>query len=168
MSEEIIVHTVQDLCVAKFHSFLCDFPGPWLSFGSLSVCWSSVIVIWTKFPSGFDCLASIHDYKDVQGRHQHWNCILFFIHISQVMVSGRADLTLYIYSSLLNGWTENAVPLFRICTDTGINQCLYVHPKKEGKKKSSSLTLVGCISLSIFCHFISWIFFFLSSSTPRC
>lgn len=103
----------------------------WFSVSLLILCYCHLNKVSLQL--GFDCLAFNHDYKDVQGRHQHWNCILFFNHISQVMVSRRADLTSYIYSSSLNGWTENAVP-FRIWTHTGIIQCLYVHPKKEGKK----------------------------------
>lgn len=127
-------HSSGSLC-CKVSLISLRFPGAvtliWSSVSLFILCYCHLNKVSLRL--GFDCLASIHDYKDVQGRHQHWNCILFFIHISQVMVSG-GPTSPRIYSSLLNGWTENAVPLFRICTDTGINQCLYVHPKKEGKK----------------------------------
>lgn len=163
----MIVHTVQDLCVAKFHSCLCDFPGPWLSFGSLSVCWCSVIVIWTKFPSDSVLIAWL-PFTTTKMYRVDTSIETAFYSLFTSLRSWWAGgpTSPRIYSSLLNGWTENAVPLFRICTDTGIIQCLYVHPKKE-EKKFSSLTLVECISLSIL-SFYFMDFFFLSSSSPRC
>lgn len=147
MTEEIIVHTVQDLwgffftmCLRNFTHFFAI----WLSFDFLSACWSSIIFIWTNFPSDLvfcDCLASIHDYKDVQGRHQHWNCIQFYSLFASLRSRWAGGPTSPgIYSSLINGWTENAVPFMDfVQIQVSFNVYMFIH-KKEGKKKSWSLT----------------------------
>lgn len=92
-------HSSGPLC-CKVSLISLGFPGAvtfiWFSVSLLILCYCHLNKVSLRL--GFDCLAFIHDHKDVQRRHQHWNCLLFFIHISQVMVSGRADLTSCIYT----------------------------------------------------------------------
>lgn len=142
LTEEIIVHTVQDLwgfflqCVCEislislrfdFHLISCQSADPLL------------FLFEQTFPLTwffFDCLASIHGYKNVQGRHQHWNCIQFYSLFASLRSRWAGGPTSPgIYSSLINDWTENAVP-FMDFVQIQVSFNVYM----EGKKKSWSLT----------------------------